>query len=568
MPKKVSATPAELLKRVQDDPTHTTLSDRELLELHETLEHQMYQDSASKLYPFFVNFWQCHDPSKLHTSWVQQCLCEHIEAALKRQIRRLVINIPPRSGKSIISISSICWHWLQKPQEKFWLVSHSEKLYMQNILLTRRIMEHPLYKNRWMNTADQENFKYSLTKDVNTKTRVENSEGGYILGGSPTSKALGIGYSVALLDDVLDSEESNSPDAVAKVNDWYTQTFLNRSNDVNTDVQIIIMQRLHENDICDYVNSRYGEQGWFNLVLPARFDEKRIFTSPIGFNDPRKYHNQLLDPVRLPDSFLVAQAKNALIYNTRYQQDPGTSGDGNLVQKEWIVETTALPKTYDRMITVWDLSFDDAPTSSYSVGLVIGYGESKFYIIDMVRKQMAVPDQVDSIRHLRDKYPGSQIAIEKRANGSAALSLLEREIHNIYSFQPRLFGGSKEQRLSAVLPYMRDKQVIYYSPLDHDATDHTEPSYAFSEISRELLGFPIAGTDDIVDCIAYGVQWLAQFGQETTTMVTNGQQILLPDLLAQSTIDLRFEAPKESTDDFNYQIFGDVMSKDYINTLF
>lgn len=472
------------------------------------------------------------------------------------KLNNFVLSNGIHSHNSTMSISAICHHWIKNPWEKFWLVSHSSKLFVQNIVLTRRIMEHPLYRDRWMNKDLQDYYSFTLSKDVNTKTRVENDTGGYILGGSPSSGALGMGYSVAFLDDVLDSEEANSNEAVEKVNNWYTQTFLNRSNDVNTDVQIIVMQRLRGNDIIDYVNKTYGDQDWFNLVLPAKYDPKRIWFSPIGFNDPRKFKNELLDPVRLPDSFLAAQAKNQIIYNTRYQQNPTADGGGNMIQKDWIVEVDKLPTVYDQMLTVWDLSFGDSPKSSFSVGLVLGVREGRFYCIDMIRDRMEVPEQVDSIRALKEKYPRSQIAVEKRANGNAALSLLKREINDIYAFQPRLFGGSKEQRLSATLPYFRDKLVSVYSPFTVDLSRHS--TYDANVIIDELISFPLGAEDDIVDCFGYGLQWLAEFGKENMAIITAGKELILPDEMGGVDIYLRGHEYKQDEyfGQFEYEMFG------------
>jgi phage terminase large subunit-like protein len=471
------------------------------------------------------------------------------------------------SHNSTMSISAICHHWIKSPWEKFWLVSHSSKLFVQNIILTRRIMEHPLYRDRWMNPELQEHFSFILSKDVNTKTRVENDSGGYILGGSPSSGALGMGYTVAFLDDPLDSEEANSPDAVAKVNNWYTQTFLNRSNDVNTDVQIIVMQRLRSNDIIDYVNRTYGDQDWFNLVLPAKFDPNRVWFSPIGFNDPRKYKNELLDPVRLPDSFLAAQAKNQIIYNTRYQQDPESSGDGNMVQKEWIVQIDKLPPVFDQMITVWDLSFGDSPKSSFSVGVVLGIREGKFYCIDMIRDRMEVPEQVAAISELKKKYPKAQIGVEKRANGNAAISLLKREIQDIYPFQPRLFGGSKEQRLSSTLTYFRDRLVHVYSPFKVDTSRHI--TYNADVIIKELVAFPLGEEDDIVDCFGYGLQWLAEFGKENMAIITGGQDLILPSHMGGTEVTLRGNEYRgdEFVREFEYDMFGGNTSRSSVMDL-
>lgn len=498
--------------------------DEDLMLLDELLQQEMYEKSEKSLYQFLLNFWNCHEPSPYKPNWHSECIAEHIQAALNRDIRRLIINVPPRSGKSILSsISAPCFHFINHPEEKFWLLSHSSSLFVQNIVLARRILEHPLYRERWCN-KHSEHYKFSLSADVNLKTRVETNQGGYILGGSPSSGALGLGYSVAVLDDIMDSEESNSPAAIEKISSWYRSTFINRSNDPKTDVIIIVMQRLHQRDLTDYVLRTYGEQDWVHLVLPAKYEPERTFFSPIGFNDKRTKRNQLLDPERLPDEFLLAQSKNPVIYNTRYQQNPDATTDGNLLKPEWLQETSYKPKKFSNLITVWDLSFTDSPTSSYTVGLVLGKYDGCVYIVDMLRYQLDIPAQVDAIRKLRNKYPTAVVGIEKRANGHAVMSLLQREIKNIYAFEPRLFGGSKEQRLGSTLDYFRNKKVFIYNPFEID--DRLENSYSVNEIKKELLGFPLAAHDDIVDCVAYGIQYLMEKDGDNFAVITKGERIM------------------------------------------
>jgi predicted phage terminase large subunit-like protein len=523
----------------------------------------MYEKAEQKLYKFFASFWNTFDPSPLVDNWSIQCMCEHVQAALERDIRRLIINISPRSSKSTVSsISSPAWWHIDHPYEKFWLVSHTQKLFTQNIVYARRILDHPLYRERWCDPKLEDHYRFTLSTDVNTKTRIENNQGGYILGGSPSSGALGMGYSVAILDDILDSEESNNPEMVQGVNNWFTQTFLNRSNDVRSDVVIIVMQRLASGDLTDYVMEKYGDQGWFLLNIPAKYDPDRTFISPIGFNDPRTKRNQLMDPNRLPEDFLAVQAKDPLIYNTRYQQNPDAESDGNLIKAEWVQETSTKPTSFSSMITVWDLAFTDEPTSTYTVGLVLGKSDGKYYLIDMYRDRIDAPAQKDAILKMRQKYPRSIVGIEKRANGHAVMSMLQRDITNIYAFEPRLFGGSKEQRLSAVLPLFRDKQVYIYSPFEVDAT--IEQTYSADVIKKELKAFPLAKHDDIVDCTAYGLAYLAQKGQESTAIVTQGQRIRLGD----EDYDLpNRKSSSELFEDERYFLSVDC-DRAYLNSLF
>jgi phage terminase large subunit-like protein len=400
---------------------------------------------------------------------------------------------------------------------------------VQNIVAARRILIHPDYSDRWCNPALEEHLKFELSKDVNTKTKIENNVGGYILGGSPTSGALGMGYSIAVLDDILDSEESNSPAAIQFVNDWYTGTFLNRSNDVNTDVQIIVMQRLASEDIVNYVTTKYEDQDWCIVNLPARYEQKRAFFSPIGFNDKRKEEGELLDPKRLPSSFLDVQEKNPIIYNTRYQQNPASDKVGNFIQADWIKTCEARPNGLSPQIIVWDLSFTDNPGSSFSVGsvfqLVPGLYGNEVHMIDMWREQASIPRQLEGIKRLATKYPKAAIAVEAKGNGPAAMSMLEREIPDIIALNPALYGGKKEQRLGAVAHLIEGGKFVIYKPLLLDKT--LEVTYSFEDIKKELLSFPLSQFNDIVDTISYGLQYFAEFDQEGVAFITQGKELKL-----------------------------------------
>ena len=520
------------------------------------LKEEMYFNSEKSYYQFYKNFWHCHDPAELKCSWVQECITEHLQAASFRQIRRLILNVPPRQGKSTSSsISLPPWAWTHNPEEKFWLISHSESLFKQNINGSRNIMSHAQYKDRWcLDSENNPHFRFSLRGDA--KTRVDNDQGGYILGGSPGTKALGVGYTFAILDDVLDSEESYNPEIVRKVNNWYTQTFMNRSNDPNTDVVVIVMQRLAQNDIVGYVQSMYPEDEWVIVNLPAKYEPNRSFISPIGFNDPRKVKNELLDPVRLPEPFLAAQQKDIILYNTRYQQNPDATEGGNMVQTDWGKYADKLPNAYESMYTVWDLAEVDNPDSCFTVGSVFGKRNGLIYMIDMYRDKLEPDAQADAIKHMAEKYPKSIVAIESRAGGKAQKSFLKREIPGIYLIEPKKFGGSKEERLAAIMQYLRDGKFWIYDPFHEDS--FLEDTYNIVEIKKELFGFPLAANDDIVDTISYGVQLLMELGEESQALITAGEPIKVAE---QDYID---ELNKKRYSDAFDGFYESIPSREYI----
>lgn len=493
------------------------LSDQELRQLNDLLEGEMYEASEKSLYSFFINFWPTFDPSPLVNNWHLECLCEHAQAAADRQIRRLVVNIPPRSSKSTVnSIALPAYHLLKQPDEQFWLISHSERLFTQNIVYTRRIFDHPRYKDRWLD-PNSPHYRFSITSDQNTKTRIDNNMGGRLMGGSPGTSALGMGYTIAVLDDILDSEESQNIAQVSKVNDWYSRTFLNRSNDNNNDVVIIVMQRLHSIDLTGYVKEKYADQDWFILNLPARYDSKRTFISPIGFNDKRTKERELLDPVRLSDAFLATQEKDPIVYETRYQQNPDLETTSQFYHSEYWRTTPFQNTSYTQRAIVWDLSFTDNPKSSYTVGLVLELAFGKYYIIDMFRKQCDTVEQIAAVERMHKKYPGSLTCVEIKANGHAVVNILSNKVPNIHRLDPKLYGGSKEQRFGAVIPFCKEGKVWFFEP--KEGINKLESTYDLEIIKKELTGFPLYSSNDIVDTFAYGILVLNTFNNDSTVVV-------------------------------------------------
>jgi phage terminase large subunit-like protein len=340
-----------------------------------------------------------------------------------------------------------------------------------------------------------------------------------------------MGYTVAAFDDIMDSEESARPGTVEKINSFYTGTFMNRSNDVNNDVTIINMQRLRQGDLTDYVNENYGEEGWFNLVLPARYDVTRVFLSPIGYNDKRTYPGQLLDPIRLPDSFLHMQEKDRIIYNTRYQQDPSSGRVGTYIKKEWLHRVAELPTYFEKVVTVWDLSFDDKVGASYTVGLTGGIRKDKITLFDMFRNQVDIVRQVAAIKAMRDKLPQSEICLENKANGSAAKTLLRDQVPNIRHLDPAVYGGSKEARVMSILPYLHEHGLSVYDPsllTAYSSTKHIpDETYDPGAIEDELVAFPLGRTSDIVDCVAYLTAILTHETSGSDIVITRGTKIKL-----------------------------------------
>ena len=137
-------------------------------------------------------------------SWhIRMRICEHIEALSRRQIRRLIINVPPRSLKStIISVAFPAWRWLKMPQEKFLAASYGMKVALRDSRRTRNLIASQWYQARW-------GSRFALAGDQNEKGRFENDKGGFRIIASVEGGVLGEGGSCCIIDDSNDLERKN-----------------------------------------------------------------------------------------------------------------------------------------------------------------------------------------------------------------------------------------------------------------------------------------------------------------------------------------------------------------------
>ena len=150
---------------------HTLLAEPEILD-KEIAERSLVE--------FTREFWHYIDPVPFRTNWHIEAIGEHLEAVSRGEIRRLLINIPPRHCKSsLVSVMWPAWTWVQPklspisgPHVRFMYSSYAQSLSIRDSVNCRRVIESPLYQERW-------HQRFKMTTDVNTKTRFENNKNGY-----------------------------------------------------------------------------------------------------------------------------------------------------------------------------------------------------------------------------------------------------------------------------------------------------------------------------------------------------------------------------------------------------
>jgi predicted phage terminase large subunit-like protein len=441
--------------------------------------------------------WPLVEPSRPYIrNWHTDAICDHLQACAKRQIKRLVVTVPPGSMKSL----SCCvffpsWTWTQAPEQKFIYASYNDKLSRRDSLRTRRLIESDWYRDRW---GDQ----FELHQDRKGAEVYSNDAGGFRMMTTIKGGVTGEHADIQVVDDPIKPLDVSKSLAVAdtalkEVDAWWNETMASRLVDFENSVRIIVMQRLVEGDLA----GRAIEEGYEHLMLPMEFEIKRKCYTSIGFEDPRTDEGELLSPSRFSRD-AVDQLKREMGTrgaSAQLQQNPVPAG-GNIIKEHWIRYYDRVPTRFSSLIQSWDCSFDDGEDASFVVGSVWGVIKGNYYLVDQIRAQLNFPDTLKAIKSMTTKHPKSrQKLVEKKANGAAVIATLEKEISGLIPINP---DGSKVARVHAIEHLWEAGNVWLPSPA---LASWVSCPGGFVE---EVTGFPGRRHDDQVDAMSQALVFL------------------------------------------------------------
>ncbi|HEY6331737.1 MAG TPA: phage terminase large subunit [Blastocatellia bacterium] len=226
------------------------------------------ESSRISLREFVRQSWHVLEPfTRFVDNWHIGLICEYLEAVSAGEILRLVINVPPRHMKSIlVTVDFPAWEWTFNPSLKFFCGSYVAALSTQHSVACRRLIESDWYRERWGHIC-------GLMPDQNEKTRYETTALG-----SRLALQIGTGTGASadrvILDDPNNAEEVESDAARERTIDWFRSTASQRLNDARRSAIVIVMQRLHERDLCGYVLGELG--GYTHLCLPTEYEPPAV----------------------------------------------------------------------------------------------------------------------------------------------------------------------------------------------------------------------------------------------------------------------------------------------------
>lgn len=349
---------------------HVTINNNEWLDI----ERELYSTS---LIDFVKASWHILEPGNPYIhGWHVDAICEHLEAVSRGEITRLLINVPPGTMKSTLSsVFWPAWEWATKPHLRTIGASHSQSLAIRDTMKMRRLIQSDWYQERWPT---------ALTTDNNQKTSFENDKTGFRQAVAVASMTGARGDRV-IWDDPHSVEAALSEAHRETALRVFRETLPTRLNSPERSAIVIIMQRLHENDVSGYILE--NDLGYEHLMLPMEFEEDRKCYTSIGWEDPREHEGELLFPQRFPQSVVDRDKKvmGDMAFAGQYQQRPAPRSGGFFRWEKIEIVNTA-PKI-KRSVRFWDKAGTDGG-GAYSAGVKIGLGEDGFYyVLDVVRGQ-------------------------------------------------------------------------------------------------------------------------------------------------------------------------------------
>jgi len=413
-------------------------------------------------------------------NWHIEAICYEIMEIVEGRNNRLIINMPPRSLKSIIvSVALPAWLLGRDPSFQVIVVSHSDRLAGILSGQFRTVISSSWYRELFP--------KMKVIKDTETLTRT--SKAGARMATTVEGTITGIGADMLIVDDPAQPEDMNSENTRDKINRWFSETLYSRLNDKENGAIIVVQQRLHGYDLSGYLLEKGGYR---HLTLPAIAIEPQSYRLVNGATYRRKTGEALhaaREPVNVLEETRAMLGDRTFI--AQYQQLP-VPADGNHFKREWFRYYKEPPLKGDgEVFFSCDAAAKTGEHNDYSVVMVFRFYEKKSYLIDLVRARVEITELVRIVEDLNRRYSPKKIIIEDASSGIALGQMLSRSIGKSY-IDMRKPDGDKVSRALSVVDHLEKGDVLF-----------PEESPWLEELEKELLSFSHGRHDDQVDALVY-----------------------------------------------------------------
>jgi predicted phage terminase large subunit-like protein len=419
-------------------------------------------------------------------NWHIELIADALTGCLNGKTKRLIINLPPRSLKSLCaSVAFPAWVLGKRPETRIICASYSEELAGKHARDCRSIIESDWYKRAFPGAR--------INPAKRSEREFETTATGYRLSTSLGGTLTGRGGSLIIIDDPLKPQDALSEARRCNVNQWYDNTLFSRLDNKETGCIIIVMQRVHIDDLVAHVQR--NEQ-WTVLNLAALAEKEERFELSSGKVLGRRSGEALNATLESTTTLSKIRANiGSYNFSSQYQQEP-VPVEGNIVKWEWFRFYTALPQAEKRtrILQSWDTAMKAHDGTDYSVCVTIREVDRKYYILDIYRDRLDFPALKKKVVEMKEEFGANHVIIEDKGSGTGLIQMLEMEGFPVIAYEPE---GDKADRLVTQSALIEQGSV--YLP---------ENAGFLGDFRSELLSFPNGSHDDQVDALSQALDWL------------------------------------------------------------
>jgi hypothetical protein len=346
---------------------------------------RMLQAILRRNFTAFVekSFGILNSGSRFLPNWHIETMAWHLQQVAEGKIKRLIIEVPPRSLKShTAAVSFPAWLLGCNPSLRIICASYSMELATKHARDTRLLMQSPTYRRLFPGTT--------IDPSKNTETEVATNNQGFRLAVSVGGTLTGRGGNVIIIDDPMKPQDAASESHRESTREWYDGTLFSRLDNKVEDAIVIVMQRLHEDDLIGHVLQK---EPWTVVRIPAIAEQDECHqTGSERFH--RRGEGEVIDPRREPLETLkrIRISLGDRMFSAQYQQDP-LPLDGGEIKWSWF-QTYAVPPERgpnDQIVQSWDTANKAGELNDYSVGTTWLRQDNSHYLLDVVRVRLDYP---------------------------------------------------------------------------------------------------------------------------------------------------------------------------------
>lgn len=485
------------LDLAQMDLSEFSPSERLLLE--EYIRRQQLRAKGESFLDFVLHVYPDFVVEEIHV-----LIARHFEMLRAGEIDRLLISMPPRAGKSLMSSQLFPAWWMgQFPKDQILHTSYASALVDKFGRYIRNMITGDDYQRVFPNTV--------VSKDSRAANQWATTAGGVYNAIGAGGGAAGRGAHLLLADDVVSEQDMHSSTVHNNIWDWWQSgMYTRRMPDRNA--MVVIATRWRVDDLIGRLLAEAattpGADQWTYLKVPAIVDEATAALLNECSSDPRvkepKFYcaGDSFSPRRWPLEELqrtkVAVGRKA--WASLYLQSPVADGGGIILRDWWKPwKHEKLPRI-EYIIQSYDTAFEEGQTNDYSARTTLGVfrresdGRMCVILLERMMERMAFPRLLEEALDAYREYKPDRIVVEKAASGIPLIQEMRKRGIPVAPVKPQ---GSKVARAHAAA-IMFEQGVVYY-PADRKWA---------KDLIDDVATFPDGAHDDSTDSLVHGINFI------------------------------------------------------------